>query len=465
MSNKQLLIEDIITILHRRKFHLAIPVFIILLLTGALAYILPPLYVSTATILIEQQDIPEDLVDSMITGYVAERIEKVRNRVMTGDNLWAIAEKFNLYPNERSIESKQDITMRIREDISMAMVNVDAIDPRSGKAVTPTIAFTVSYGNESPELAQTVTAYIAELYLNENRRSRTENVQQTSSFLDGEAKRLQKQITDLESEIAVFKVKNAGYLPESFEVTSRSLDSSQQQLGMLDAKLSPLESRHTYLRSQLAGLGSSAQLAKVRAELAAAREKYSDLHPDVVRLKRTVDTLETEANRSGSSTVSPASGDPEYLALQSELQQVAGEIGSVHSQRAELNRKIADYQSRLAQSPEVERKFSALTRDLDHATNKYLEIKDKQASARLAVELEREKKAERFTLIEAASYPSAPSEPNVPAIMLLGLTLALAAGVGIASLAEYLDHRIHGPKELAAVFKAPPLAIIPEIRG
>ena len=113
----------------------------------------------------------------------------------------------------------------------MAMVSVDVIDPKSGRAVTPTIAFTVSYGNESPELAQTVTAELAELYLNENRRSRTENVQQTSSFLNGEAQRLQTQISDLEAKVAAFKVKNAGYLPESFETTSRSLDNSQQQLG------------------------------------------------------------------------------------------------------------------------------------------------------------------------------------------------------------------------------------------
>ena len=234
---------------------------------------------------------------------------------------------------------------------------------------------------------------------------------------------------------------------------------------LLDAKLSPLESRYTYLRSRLAGFGSSAQLAKARAELAAAREKYSDLHPDVVRLKRTVDTLEAEANRAAAQQSVSASSDPEYLALQSELQQVAGEIGAVRSQRAELNRKIAEYQSRLAQSPEVEREYSALTRDLDHATSKYSEIMDKLTSAKLAEELEREQKAERFTLIEAANYPSTPSEPNIPAIMLLGVTLALGAGVGVAALAEYLDHRIHGPKELAAVFKAPPLAIIPEIRG
>ena len=115
MSDKPLIIEDLGAILRRRKLHLAIPAAVILLLSGALAYILPPLYLSTATILIEQQEIPQDLVASMVTGYAAERIEMVRNRVMTRDNLWAIAEKFDLYPDKRTIENKQDIIMQMRE--------------------------------------------------------------------------------------------------------------------------------------------------------------------------------------------------------------------------------------------------------------------------------------------------------------------------------------------------------------
>jgi polysaccharide biosynthesis transport protein len=145
------------------------------------------------------------------------------------------------------------------------------------------------------------------------------------------------------------------------------------------------------------------------------------------------------------------------------MQQVGGAIGAVRAERAALNQRIEEYQSRLAQSPELEREYATLTRDLNHATGKYSEIRDKLTSAQLAEELEREQKAERFTLLEAATYPSAPTKPNIPAIMLLGLTFALGAGVGVAALSEYLDHRIHGPKELAAVFKAPPLAIIPEI--
>ncbi|MBU1190131.1 MAG: hypothetical protein KKE76_00305 [Gammaproteobacteria bacterium] len=466
MSDNPLILEDFGAILRRRKLHILIPAALILLMSGAIAYILPPAYISTAKILIEQQDIPQNLVTSTVMGYAAERIQIIQNRVMTRDNLWAMAEEFDLYAGIRTIENQQEILAKMREDIVITMVSADVVDPKTGRSSTPTIAFTVSYKNESPKLAQSVTAELAELYLNENRRSRTEETQQTSSFLEAEAQRLQTQISELGAKVAAFKVKNAGALPDTFEATSRMLADAQQQLGLLDAKLPPLESRYTYLKSRLTGFGSSALLAKARADLAAARDKYSDIHPDVVRLKRTVESLEAGANQSGGSAVyETTSSDPEYLELKSELQQVSGEIGAVRTQRADLNRKISEYQSRLAQSPNVEREYSALTRDLDHATSKYSDIMNKLTSAKLAEELEREQKAERFILIEPAIYPSTPSEPNIPAIMLLGLTFALGVGISIAALAEYLDKRIFGPKELATIFKAPPLAIIPEIRG
>jgi polysaccharide biosynthesis transport protein len=453
MTANPLMLEDLGAIVLRRRLHLAIPAAVIMLITGALALFLPSVYVSKATILIEQPEISQELVATTVTGYAAERISIVRNRVMTRDNLWAIAEKYDLYPQDRTIENQQDIVARLRQDVALSLVSEDQVDLR-GRSITTTIAFTISYESESPELAQQVTTEIANLYLGENLRSRTEHARQTSAFLNDEAKRLNEQISALESKIADFKVKNAAYLPDSFAAANRTLESAQQQRAALVAKLGSLEARYSYLRSQLSGSG---QLGQARAELNAAREKYSEIHPDVVRLKRTVEALEA----GGGSTASTV--DPALLSLQSESYEVAGNISVARKQLADLDREIADYQSRLAQAPEAEREYTALIRDLELATTKYREIMGKLTGAQLAEELEREQKGERFTLSAPATYPSEPSKPNRLAVMLLGVVFALAAGVSTAFLAEYFDHRILGPKELAAVFKAPPLAMIPEI--
>jgi len=465
MSDNPFVIEDLLAVLRRRKWQAGVPASIVLLLSVALASFLPPIYVSTATIMIEQQDISRNLVESTVTGYAAERVQMIRNRVMNNDNLWAIIERLNLYPDIRAPEDKQETLDRFRANVIEEMVNAETVDLR-GRTINPTIAFTLSYGNESPTVAQSVTSELTELYLKEDRRSRSENAQLASAFLKGEAQRLQRQTSDLEEKIAVFKVKNAGLLPDSYGATSKSLETDQQELNQLGARMYSLQARHAFLKNRLAGFGPVAQLVEARLELAAAREIYSDIHPDVVRLRGKVAELEVKSKLPGSPTdyYSFASSDPEYLEAASELQQIAGNIKMIRSRGADLTQKTADYQSRLARSPEIEREYFAMKRDLDHATTNHRQIMDKVTSAQLAEKLERSQRGgERFTLGLPADYPTAPSKPNKPAIIVLGLTFALGVGIGIAALAEYLDHRIHGPKELAMAFNAPPIAVIPEI--
>ena len=105
MSEQALEYADVASMFRRRKWHFAIPTFFVLSIAGALAYLLPSIYVSTATILIEQQDVPHSQVASTVSGYAAERIQMVQSKVMTSDNLWTIAVVVDLYPEQRSPEA------------------------------------------------------------------------------------------------------------------------------------------------------------------------------------------------------------------------------------------------------------------------------------------------------------------------------------------------------------------------
>ena len=70
---------------------------LIFVIAAVVAVALPPLYQSKATILVESQQIPSDLVRSTVTGYAEERIEVLRQQVMTRDNLLDIINKYGLF--------------------------------------------------------------------------------------------------------------------------------------------------------------------------------------------------------------------------------------------------------------------------------------------------------------------------------------------------------------------------------
>jgi succinoglycan biosynthesis transport protein ExoP len=58
---------------------------------------IPPVYQSTGTILVESQTIPTDLIPSTAASLIDERIEIIRQRVMTRENLFKIIEKYQAF--------------------------------------------------------------------------------------------------------------------------------------------------------------------------------------------------------------------------------------------------------------------------------------------------------------------------------------------------------------------------------
>src|SRR5512134_3232739 len=81
----------------RRRWRLLFGVFAIALtLTITLALFIPPTFRSTGTILIEQQEVPQDLVRSTVTSYADQRVQVISQRVMTTQNLLEIVRRHDL---------------------------------------------------------------------------------------------------------------------------------------------------------------------------------------------------------------------------------------------------------------------------------------------------------------------------------------------------------------------------------
>ena len=153
------------------------------------------------------------------------------------------------------------------------------------------------------------------------------------------------------------------------------------------------------------------------------------------------------------------------MALQSELESVTSSLKGNRLRLAELNEDIAEYEMRLKRAPDVETEYLALNRDYENAVKKYHELKDKQMQAQLSEELEKEQKGEHLALLQSPRLPIEPIKPNRLGVALLGFMLAMVGGIGVAGIAEFRDHTIHGVRELASVLNTQPIGIIPVIEG
>lgn len=312
-TERAMSVSDYLRAFHRRRKLILLTSLGLLTVSLLLAFLWPPTYKATATILIEEQEIPSDLVRSTITSYADQRIETIKQQVMSRTTLWKVVEQFNLYDEQRKSTPAEEVVKQFVNDIEVEVISADVVDKRTQHATKATIAFTVSYQNRSPELAQKVANELTSLFLGENLKSRERQAQEATSFLQQEAENLARHIREIDEKIAAFKQRAKGALPELMPLNQQLMNQAERELMDLDQQIRGLEERKTYLEGELATvkpntpilsvtgeriLDSTERLRALRAEYSGIAANLSPDHPDIIKMKQEIEALVRETGES-----------------------------------------------------------------------------------------------------------------------------------------------------------------------
>jgi uncharacterized protein involved in exopolysaccharide biosynthesis len=282
-----------IEVLKRRIFYFLLPFSLISILGLYLAAIQKPNYYSEGKILAESQVLAPDLVRPIVTATASERIQLIQQRIMTRDNLLSIASKFGMFPKQ----SQSGILDLMRQSTQIKPIDVEG-QQRQGPS---TIAFTVGFEYESPELAMRVASEFLTLIVNEDARSRTSRATEAVKILAGEAKDIEDKLDSTQMQI--------------FEIARRPRDAvpevPEQEKSQLNA------------------------LAGLRAELIQKTSVYSDAHPAVTALKKRIAAMEKTLTQS-------AQAPTKAQATQ------ADDIEALKRQREVLEKRLAEANAKLA---------------------------------------------------------------------------------------------------------------------
>ena len=302
-------LHDYLAMFHRRRTLIVLVGGVLLGLSLAAAFLWPPVYKSMATILIEEQEIPSELVHSTITSYADQRIETIRQQVMSRTTLWKVVEQYNLYSDLRRTNPAEEVVKRFTKDIAVEVISADVVDKRTQHATKATIAFTVAYQSNSPETAQKVANELTSLFLGQNLKSRERQAQEATLFLQQEAENLSTHIGEVDEKIAKFKQRAKGALPELMSLNQQLMNQTDRELMDIDQQVRSLEERKNYLEGELATikpntpimsvtgeriLDSVERLRALRAEYAGASANLAPDHPDIMKMKQEIEALGKE---------------------------------------------------------------------------------------------------------------------------------------------------------------------------
>jgi uncharacterized protein involved in exopolysaccharide biosynthesis len=361
---QELFAIDLIGMTRRRKWTGILVGFLAVCATIAGALLWPSTYRSTATILIEEPDVPNDLVKSTVSTFANDRLQVIQQRVMTNQNLSDIIDRFGLYQDMLADTPRSQIIMAMRNKIDMEVVSADVAQqqkPTAQQQQQASIAFTVSFDSASPQVAQQVAGRLTDLYLAENVQSRQEKAAGTVEFMNQQSQKLYAEVEDLGKKLSDFRAQNAGALPEQLAANMQVLGQMQQTLMQNQRDASALAEKKTFLQNQLGSVSpympmtAQGQPATPQAQLMALELQYVDLsakygpkHPDVVHLQKQIDSLKAQVGTGDS----PAPAQQQLAQLQQQLADALQRYGENHPEVQKLRKQLDDLKADLAKTPQ-----------------------------------------------------------------------------------------------------------------
>lgn len=478
LNERELGIKDFWDIVVRRRWWILIPAFLIWVVTFSISWFVPSQYRSETVILVEQQKIPQQYVQTNVASDMQERLQSMTQQILSRTRLMKVIQDFKLYQNVRR-STPDELVDRMRDDIK-----IDLVHAPGDKDLT---AFKIYYSSSSPILAQQVANELTTLFIDENLRAREQQSQGTTDFLQRQVEEARTNLEQQEAKMKDFKLQYLGQLPAQLQPNVQILNGLQNQLAAAQAGHDQAVQQNTYLTSLIgqykpaskdpkntdggsdaAAVTADQKLESLRVQLAELRAKYTDQHPDVLKLQQQIaeterlrDNMAKDPGKYGSgadTTISP------MAQLSSQLKANQLQIQSADKQIASLQQKIADYQARLNMTPLREQQMSDLTRDYEQSKANYESLLAKQMQSSLATNLEKRQQGEQFRIIDPPSLPIKPVSPNRLLWSLGGLVLGLAIGAGLVAIMEAVNDTIRDEQDLLTSQRLPILAEIPHMQ-
>lgn len=474
-------------LVRRRHMHFLVPLGVAWLLVWLTGWVLPAFYTSTTTILVERPSVPKDFVASNVGEDLQSRLQSITQQILSRSRLLTIINRLHLY--ERRGQTNADAKVELmRQDIDVELVRSDT--PQ--KELT---GFTVAYTAHDPQLAQQVTTELTDLFIEENVKTRQQESQDTTRFLQNQLDSLSATLAEQEADIRAYKAKHQGELPSQQTGTIQILGGLETQLKGEQDALNSAKQQAIYLQALAEDYKSNVapdatddnqdsgamaiehELEQLHAKLANLSAHYEDRYPDVQNLKREIARVEAQrtalltgttsrAEKQGNQTAKDVEDhphNPKLMQIESQLKANQAEIANRERTIAALKSRTDIYQARLNVEPVREQELADLTRGYEQTKMTYDDLARKRHLSEMATNMEEMNQGERFRIIDPPSLPTIPVSPNRPKLCSIGLAVGLASGLLVVFASEFKQDRLYSEKELKELVPAPILSEVPEI--
>lgn len=482
--------EDYFRIIKNHKWLIIVPIVLCVALAAALCQWLPKTYRSSTVLYFESQkvryvkgvDAPESGIEKPDVAMGA-RLEILKEVLYKRELLTQVAEEFHLngYDKQTTTPAQDDaVASGLR-----SLVQISSKD-------TTLVNVSFIYGEAA--IARAVLARLADLFVQENTKTRNAITQSSAEFLQHEMDGLKAQMEAKEKALALFKQSHLGQLPEQMDSNVRAIDrletevmSQQEMEKALNLRLESVDKAVREYDDPTSDVGSTrasrdprlARIKELERKLAGFLSAFKETYPDVAIVRNEIKKLQTmttedyialfidqETSDDGDLKQGKRKlADPYKRELLKQREDILREKELVRLRQARVAADIKKYESRIEGTTVHQQELMSIQRDYENLQKNYQALLEKKLTVEMAGDLDQKRQGTQMRIVEPASLPSWPEKPNLMLVMLGGLAVGCALGVGGAFGIEIMRRGYVSAEEIEMALGLPVLAAISQFES
>lgn len=466
--------EYLLDVILRWRWLIMLPLCASLLVGIYFSIVLPKVYEAQTVILVEPQRVPTEYVQSVVSIDLNSRINTISQQILSRTNLEKIIQQFGLFQGAAYASMyTEDKIASLRKRIK-----VDVTQSRNRRT---TDSFSITFKDRSPQKVMDITNSLASFFIDENLKVREAEAVGTSAFLDSELDSMRRRLEQVEEKLKDFRKMHMGELPEQLDSNLSILENLQAQIidrqqALREARnrLADLESQPTQQLTvipgqtmQIQGSPEEVRLMELKNELAQLQVRYTEQHPDIIRLKGMIRDQEQQvlaaAGNNTDGTAHAMANQGSNTVTRRQRRELERDIATFTSEIADIQKDVVVYQQRVENTPKREQELLSLRRDYDNIQESYNSLLARRLEAEISVNMERKQKGEQFRVIDPARLPQRPVEPDMRKLFLMFVAAGLGLGGGIVFLLEFLNNSFKDPDDVEETLGFPVLGAMPPI--
>ncbi len=461
-------IDEYVRIIRKRRYLvISVALGILSLLTWG-SFIWPKTYESSSNIIIDKSGISNPLGDT--SKQDEDRLLYIQNTIMSRSFIEQVIKKIGLDKYTKNEAQYNGLVATIKKNLKLTIGGAGSVGLPPGQDY-----FTVAYRGRDPKGVMNFVDVLVKELISENAGLQRSEAIGAYNFIDDQLSLYKKQIDDTDKAIQEFRAKHPNMIPQNDGTIVGRIENYQTAQINATIELKELQRRRENLQKQLSGEKemTAGRLDQLNNELTLLLTKYTEDYPEVIKVRNEIREIQKRRSQSTKTDPENSAGDgagsemkalnPAYQQIKEDLLKTDTEIDSLKARLSELANQQSEERSMLGQMPKEQEEWKKLQQDQSTYQKVYDDLLQKREGARVSKNLENTDKTMNFRIFDPPSMPVVPVSPNRVILILVGIVLGIAAGVGSAVGLDKLDHSFKEEETVRDVLKLPVLATIPSI--